>query len=392
MAASTWKNRLSSLLGGRSNSNPFRPNIIFILLDQFRNDMRTVHGVFNDLLQRGVLFSNVVTYAPYTLASLHALHTGLYGRDTGVDGYTRSSEYSSKECYTMVQYLSAAGYHTRGYTFSSILFPHHGFDSLKVVPENDEPCILKNHIQELDEAFSQSRPFFSFLHYPEIHHGILREVLRKYDPFDEEYFGHLEKNRERYKKFAYAAARHVHELLARIRKWDPEDKSLIVVTTDHGGGIGEKPGEKAYGVFTYDYTISIWAYLLCPSILPCGKEFKVQVRTVDVLPTILDMVGLEPSRKHKPLRGRSLLPIIRGEEAEDRLAFSETGGVEGPHPSPDAANVKSVRDGKWKLIYNTTTGSMELYDLAADPGEMTNLCHVQQEKAKELWMKLAEYL
>ena len=90
--------------------------------------------------------------------------------------------------------------------------------------------------------------------------------------------------------------------------------------------------------------------------------------------------------------GRSLLPIINGEENGDRLAFAETGGVEGPNPSPDEPNVKSIRDGRWKLIYNTATRHFELYNLERDPKETTNLYSIEREKAKELWLKLSEYL
>lgn len=379
-------------LFGKGSEDKVRPNVIMILLDQFRNDARDVHPVFEELKGRGVLFSRVMTYAPYTLASLHATYTGLYGRDTGVDGYTRSSEYDGRSCYTIAEYLRDAGYHTRGYTFSSILFPHEGFDALKIVPEQEETGILESHLREIDAAFSQDRPFFLYLHYGEIHHGILRDVLRRYDAFDQEYFGDIERNREHYRKYAHEAGIHVERLLEAIDTRDPGRETLLVVMTDHGGGVGERPGEKAYGVYTYNYTICVWMYLSCRGMLPERFESKAQVRTVDLLPTLMDLLGVAPSKKHKPLRGSSLMPIIRGEEFGDRLAFSETGGVEGPHPSPDAANVKTVSDGRWKLIYNTTTNHMELYDLAADPHETKNLRTIRPDKAQELWQKMAEFL
>lgn len=369
-----------------------RPNIVMILLDQFRTDARSTHPIFAELQKRGVLFSNVVTYAPYTLASMHATFTGLYGRQSGVDAYTKSDRFDRSGCRTLVEYLRQAGYHTRGYTFSPILFPHAGFDELKIVPEEKEPDILKSHLKELDEAFAQARPFFVYLHYGEIHHKVVREVLRKYDPFDPEYFENKERNRARYLELAYEAGDHTQRLLEAIDRFDPRGETVIVVMTDHGGGIGEKPGEKAYGVFTYDYTILVWMYLIYPRMLPQGKEVRTQVRTVDLMPTLLDLLDLSPSKRHKRPVGMSLLPLIEGKETTDRLAFTETGGVEGPNPSPDEPNVKSIRDGRWKLIYNTTTRHFELYDLNADPRETTNLYTVERERASELWLKLSEYL
>lgn len=387
-----WKNKIRDFFNGQSNSIGPRPNIIVVLLDQFRNDMRGIHPVFNHLQRRGFLFSNVITHAPYTLASMHATYTGLYGRDTGVDGYTRSGDYDSEGCRTIIQYLNDEGYHTRGYTFSPILFPHESFEKITIVPEDEEKGILQSHSKELSEAFSQKKPFFQFLHYGEIHHEVVREVIRKYDIYDSEYFGQIERNRERYKKYAYDAAEYTEQIIREIDRHDPEGKSLIVVMTDHGGGLGEKEGEKAYGVFTYDYSICVWAYFIFPEIFSSGEESRVQVRTVDILPTILDILCIPPSDKHKPLRGCSLLPIVRGAETENRLAFSETGGVEGPHPSPDVANVKSIRDGMWKLIFNTTTNQSELYNLKEDPKEENNLFGQCPEKAKDMFVKLSEFL
>jgi len=369
-----------------------RPNIIWILVDQFRRDALSCHPVFDRLKERGVFFSKSVSYAPYTLASLHAAFTGLYGNENGVNGYVKSQNYEKDSCHTIVEYLHEAGYFTHGYTFSPILFPHVGFDDLVIVPEDKEKGILESHKKELRKCFGGKRPFFSFLHYGEVHHNIVREVIRKYTDFDQAYFGRMEENRKRYYKYAYEAAQYVNDILVTIDELDPKGESLIIVTTDHGSGLGEKPGEKSYGIFTYDYSILVWLYMICPRYLPAGKVYDVQVRTVDILPTILELLQLRPLKKYKAIKGESLLPIIRGQEDKDRIAFSETGGVEGPHPSLEKANVKCVRDGKWKLIYNTFTNKTELYDIAGDPGETNNMAGSNPEKVDELWLRLSEYI
>lgn len=379
--------------------NPFRrtpdaprPNIVFVLLDQFRHDQRDVHPVFARLAARGTLFSHAITYAPYTLGSMHATFSGLYGRHSGVDAYTKSDQFDRANVFTLPQYLHRAGYHTRGYTFSKILVPHGGWDSLTIVPEDEEAGILASHLAELDAAFAQPKPFFTYLHYGEIHHVVVKNVLRKYDPWAREYFDNRERNLAQYQEYAKEAGRHLAALIEEIDRKDPSRETVIIVMADHGGGVGEKPGEKAYGVFTYDYSIRTWMYLAAPGMVPAGQEITTQVRTVDLLPTLLDLLKIEPSRRHKALSGASMLPIVRGEETGHRLAFTETGGVEGPNPSPDYANVKAVRDGRWKLIYNSTTNHFELYDLEADPGETNNLYALEPDKARELWMKMADHL
>ena len=263
---------------------------------------------------------------------------------------------------------------------------------MKIVAADKETDILSSHQKELESCFSQSKPFFSFLHHGEIHHGIVKEVIRKYDDFAEEYFGDIEKNRKRYLKYAYDAAEYAEKIINIIDRLDSQKNALIIVATDHGSGLGEKPGEKAYGIYTYDYSIRIWLYMIYPRLLPSGREYTTQVRTIDILPTILDLLKIKPSLRRKPIRGKSMLPIIKGEELSDRLAFSETGGVDGPHPSPDKANVKCLRDENWKLIYNTSTNKIELYNIETDPNETDNLASKNPEKVEEMWARLAEYL
>lgn len=370
----------------------FRPNIVMILLDQYRNDARAIHGIFEEIGKRGVLFSKTITYAPYTLASLHATFTGMYGRDNGVDAYTKSDQYNHKECYNLPEYLKDIGYYTRGYTFSKILLPNVGFDSLQVIPEKKEEDILNGHKKELDICFSQKKPFFSFLHHGDIHHQIVKEVIRRYGDFDDEYFGKIDYNMNQYLEHAYRAGEHAAELIRTIDYYDPDGHTLLVVLTDHGSGVGEKPGEKAYGIYTYDYSICTWVYFIWPNVLPAGKEFNTQIRTIDIMPTIMDLLAIKASKKRKTIIGKSLLPIINGDESEDRGAFSETGGVDGPFPSPEKSNIKCFRDGKWKLIFNSSINKYELYNLDEDPSESQNLYLENQEKAEELLIKMAPYL
>ena len=383
-------NRMKQLFGGTRKKD--LPNIFLVLLDQFRNDARDTHRVFADLAERGVLFSQTITYAPYTLASCHATFSGMYGRENGVNAYTGSDRFDEKNCYTLTQYLADAGYHTQAYTFSPILLPHNGFKVFNMVSEEDEQDILASHLQEIDDLFSLGRPFFSYLHHGEIHHDIVREVIKKYDNFDEEYFGNIEANRRRYRGYAKEAGDYLEKIIARIREKDPEDNTLILVMTDHGSSNGEKPGEKAYGTFTYDYSIRIWHYWIWPRRLPQNMEITGQVRTIDILPTLLDLLDLRPKPSKKPIQGRSLLPLMDGQAPDLRLAFSETGGVDGAYPSPDSPNVRCVRDGRWKLIQNTTTNQFELYDLLNDPDERNNLYGKDTEQGERLWPQLARFL
>ena len=114
--------------------------------------------------------------------------------------------------------------------------------------------------------------------------------------------------------------------------------------------------------------------------------------SMEVLPTIIELLQISSPKRIKPIFGRSLLPLISGRETEDRVAFSETGGVEGPHPSPNDPNVYSIRDGKWKLIFHRSTNKFELFDIETDPRETSNLYTVYPDKASQLWKCMVDYL
>jgi arylsulfatase A-like enzyme len=384
--------RLRSLLKGKSKKS-LRPNIVIILLDQFRSDALDTHRIFSKLKKEAVFFPQTITYAPYTLASCHATFTGMYGRDNGVDAYTKSNHFKKKECFTLTQYLKSEGYYTRGYTFSSILIPHSDFDSLTVVHEDDEPNILDSHKQELDRCFSQRKPFFSYLHHGEIHHDIVKNVIKQYSIDDEQYFGHFEKNKNRYQTYTHDAGIYLESLYKHINSLDTESNTIVIVMTDHGSSNGEKIGEKAYGTFVYDYTINIWHYWLWPKNFPQGLEISKQVRTIDILPTLLDLLDIREKKNKKVMGGVSLLPLINGKEdtVSKRLAFSETGGVDGAYPSPNSPNIRCVRDEGWKLIQNTTTNKFELYNLNDDSDEINNLYGIEIEKGDLLWENMMEF-
>ena len=337
--------------------------------------------------KEGVLFSNVITYAPYTVSSLHTTFTGMYGLDNGVNGYTKSDHYDSKNCICLPEYLQKNGYYTQGYGYSRICFPNLGFDKLQFVEEKEEKDVTQSHLSVLKECFSKEKPFFSFLHYGEIHHSVMKDVVKKYTIDDDQFFGKFDQNKERYKNYAHEAGNYVETLYNYINSQDPEN-TLIIFFTDHGGSVGEKKGELCYGVYTYDYTIKTWFYFIQPKLLPKNKEFKQQIRNKDVLPTILELLNIKPLKKYKKIKGDSLMPVINNLETDDREAFSETGGLTGPSPSPNAHNVHSYRDGEWKLIFQSTNNKVELYNIVDDPEENVNLLKSHQGKVDELWDKI----
>ena len=168
-----------------------------------------------------------------------------------------------------------------------------------------------------------------------------------------------------------------------MKELDLFENSIIVVFADHGSSVGDKPGEKVYGTYLYDYTIKCWAYLIGNDI-PKNLEVRHVVRNIDMMPTLLDLLKIPAKKGYKPIQGRSLLPVLKGKK-EERIAYSETGGLGGPTPSPEKHNLKAVRTDKWKLIYNETNKKKELYNLEQDKEEKNNLIGKEPEIEEFMW-------
>ena len=82
-----------------------KPNILMIMLDGVRADTVDSASYLKDLKKESVFFHNFIVYAPYTLGSLHAIFSGIYGNLNGVNGYYKSYSFDKEHCYTMAQYL-----------------------------------------------------------------------------------------------------------------------------------------------------------------------------------------------------------------------------------------------------------------------------------------------
>ena len=158
--------------------------------------------------------------------------------------------------------------------------------------------------------------------------------------------------------------------------------------SDHGISIGEKIGERAYGSFCYDYTLKTFGYFLIPVFNPL--EISQQVRTIDFMPTILELLQMPLDKNYSKLDGESLLPLIKGQKIPEKIAYSETGDPLDKKEPPKMPNTKSVRTSKWKLIINEYNNSKELYDLEKDPEENTNLIDTNLEIQEMLWKKFLE--
>ena len=210
----------------------------------------------------------------------------------------------------------------------------------------------------------------------------MNEVLKVYDNFDENFFNNVEPNKQRYQKLFNKSEVYLKQILEKIYSLKLEKDSLILIMSDHGISTGEKVGERAYGAFCYDYTLRTFAYLQFPNMTKC--QIDQQVRTIDFMPTILDILKIDLDNNYEALDGESLLPILNGEQIIEKAAYSETGNPLHATRPPEKPNTFSIRTSKWKLIFNEHNDTKELYNLELDPYEENNLIGTNSEIEKDL--------
>jgi len=172
----------------------------------------------------------------------------------------------------------------------------------------------------------------------------------------------------------------IGRLYEALKKLRLDKKTIIIITSDHGEAMGEHNLYFRHCTFLYDELIKVPLMIRFNKTIPSGKKIDTQVRSIDIMPTILDILNINP-KNFNALQGRSLLPLI----ASERCAFP-------PFAYSEFLNRKSVRGNGWKLIYDKNNQEFELYSLKEDPQETNNLIDKERDQFEYLKKKLDEYI
>ena len=365
-----------------------KKNLIIILIDGGRLDRALKSEVFTDISSKSVFFSQTITYAPHTIAAMHAVFSGSYGTRTGTNSYWSTFKFKKQKFKTLTEYLHDENYYTCADVINELVIPKQGFDDFFIHDELKDDLSLqhKDLLKTMKVHNDDGQNFFLYLHYSNIHTGIMNDVLKVYNNFSKEFFDNKEQNEKRYDKLFANAEKYLKSIMDEIKKLKLEDDSLILIMSDHGISIGEKFGERAYGTFCYDYTLRTFTYFLSEEFT--SREIIQQIRTIDFMPTILDFLKIPFDNNYEKADGTSLMPLIRGSSIPEQIAYSETGNPLDKKEPPKEPNTKSVRTSKWKLILNQYDDSRELYNLELDPNEEKNLFGTGEKIESFLWEKL----
>ncbi len=413
---------------------PAPPNVVLIVVDTLRADRLSLYGyeratsprIDDWARRRGVTFRHAVAPAPWTLPShislftgLDAIHHGLnYGR--GPSALPRGS--------TLAELLRQAGYSTLAITGGAYLHPRYGlqqgFDRFRYWSS------MRSQAEELEQGVDRAlswidsqrqRPFFLFFHTYETH-GPLRARRPFIDRFAPDLPVAEMEGRIKFSPLPVTAAEgfvsrkrlvlkrqppakgsdplpdavlpivdalydssvayadhQLGRLLSRLEAPDLAAETLVVLTSDHGEGLGEK-GLAGHS-YLYDFNLLVPLVVALPDGRGKGQTIDRQVRLIDVLPTILDQAGLAPPAGIDGVSLRSLIDDRRAEFPATAWTYSA---------SPNYGISLRVSN-RWKYIFNNaaaaaTHGRSELYHLDADPDETVDLAAAEPraERLREL--------
>jgi arylsulfatase A-like enzyme len=344
--------------------------VVLVSLDTLRARSVSAYGAerettpqFDAFAGTGVLFEDASAAAPHTLTSHLSLFTGAYMHSTVVEPLS----VLKTSVPTLPELLRRAGYDTAAFTEDGFIAPAFGFARGFAVYGEDKSTDFHRPEGHVETTFAHGvgwlqehydRPFFLFLHTYQVHFP--------YDPppgyedvfeLHERYTRGPERDRLRYEQEARYTDDALAALLGEIDALGLTDRTLVIVLADHGEEFYEH-GEHFHGNDLYDEAIHVPLVMRLPGLLPAARRAG-PVSLVDVLPTILDLLGLPAPAG---IDGESLLPVAFGAAPrQDRAAYSAPGTGFGTH--------SAVRTAGYTCIWHPEAGPLECFDRRRDPYE-----------------------
>ncbi len=377
--------------GAPSAAPAERPNVLLVTIDTLRADHLGCYGrqaamtpTIDALARRGVRFATAVAHAPLTGPSHASILTG---RTPLGHGFRNNSGFVlAPAVSTAAEDFRQAGYRTAAFVSGFPLDRRFGFDrgfdtyddhlprgnDLRRTPYVERTAdattgAVLRWLQPSSHPPGQPRPWFLWVHYYDPHAPYeppaadLAERFRA-TPYDGEV------------AFVDRELGRLFEALATTREMD---HTLVLLTSDHGESLGEH-GEATHGIFIYDATLRVPWVMAGPGV-PAGGVPRTIVRSIDVLPTLLDYAGLPP---RPAVDGRSVRAAAEGRDLEDAPAYAES-----LYPQMELgwAPLHSWRTAGLKYI---EAPHPELYALDTDASETINRIGEQPARAAELRRRL----
>lgn len=354
-----------------------RPNVVLVTLDTTRADHLGCYGYsqattpnLDALAGRGVVFDHASAVAPLTQPAHSSIMTGMQPTYHGVRVNGATALGQSQE--TLAEVFSKRGYETGAFVGAFVLDGRWGLNQgfstyddrfdLKKYKHLDLAAVQRPGNEVMDSALAwleshKARPFFAWIHLYDAH-----SPYEPPEPFFSKYKGRGLVGL--YDGEIAFADQQVGRLVNWLKAEAIDQKTVLVIIGDHGEGLGSH-GEGTHGYFVYDYATQVPFLVATPFEELRGIRVDSQVSSVDLFPTVLGLCGIGDGPK---VQGRSLLPVLRRPQAQvETYAYAESMT---PSLQFGWGALHSLRSTRYKLI---EAPRPELYDLATDPGEETNV-------------------
>ena len=426
-------------LSGCAGSGPPTPRwVIFVTIDTLRADHVGWHGYprnttpfLDGLAREAVLFQHAYSSTSHTNPAHASMFTALEMPQHRI--YANRQAAMDPGIWTMAQMFRESGYETAafcGVSFLSIM--NRGFDTFESPDWEDDP---QNHYRQANDTVdralawlakrSEKDRLFLWIHLYDPHTPYLppddcraamcspsgSELERLLDHWTKTQHkdvsmepwlgdtGAFAEEQSSYDAEIRFVDRELKRLHAHVARCGPSTKTLWVITSDHGEGLGGH-GYRSHGMFVYNEQIHVPLLLHFSSGAFAGKQIGHVARHVDLLPTLAELTGNDVARQVVPIEGQSLLPaVMEGHRPDAPLCYAfaqrrrKTEIEEHTHGWEDD-DVYCVQDGVFKFIYRPVS-RCQFYNIRADPYETVNLvsrrlrqCEVMEAYAKELFASL----
>lgn len=391
-----------------------RPNIVLILIDTLRVDHLGLFGYeretapfVRELAERSVVFRNAHSSSSWTAPSTASVFTGLYAPKHGIkEGFWAHKKNQENEhdtdggdeadldettlhinsipayLTTLPQRLQAEGYQTLGVASNLNIGKRIGFSrGFDEFFKNKHASAdrLVDTLLEWSASLDESRPYFMYMHVNDAHMPYKEQA-----PWYQAQGDELRDEIARYdSEISYLdqALRRVHDEL------DWGEDAVVILISDHGEEFMDR-GKMGHTFSLYAELNHVLTIVSDPAARDRARDVTLRTSLVDVFPTVLEYAQVDPG---EGVDGHSLVPLVRGTDPARQALFDgrRVFAFRGKEARPDA--LWAVVDGNWKLIENDASGAVELFDLAADPGEQENLAGSRPERLASLREVLAAF-
>ncbi|HSE42521.1 MAG TPA: sulfatase-like hydrolase/transferase, partial [Acidobacteriota bacterium] len=363
-------------------------NILLVTLDTVRADHLGTYGYnrvrtpnLDHLGSESFVFEDAIAHVPLTLPSHVSIMTGRLPIAHGVRD--NAGFVLNQNEITLAEALKDQGYTTAAFVSATVLESrwklNQGFDVyddyFKNVVSADLSNEVERHAADTEKVSSQwldknhAKKFFIWVHFYDAHDPYSPPEPFKSAYSDDPYDGEI----------AYVDDA-VGKLLAKLDTLQLKQRTIVIVTSDHGEGLGEHR-EPTHGVFLYNTTQHVPLIIFLPGAE--GKRISGSVCHIDLAPTILQLIGAKAQSK---MQGKSLIAKINGNDNQQRSVYSESLYAQLHY---GWSKLESITTDQYRYIYSPKP---ELFDRKADKAESNNLLQEKASIAKVLNSKLTEMI